>query len=242
LWHGTRATHSESDDATPFNKIQRSNAIKPKFTADPRVRDVQIIQGGSKRGGRYILYISERGHADASSRGNGNDQNAFRRRAMKYRRKTEASLGAISLERAGSIRTVRAFITTWARARRVRIDSLTPGEDRRSRASAAATPPTRVTRHCTAPPTPSTRRGTLSTPSTRAIPKKQPTTKTLRRPEVRLPRPILVREQLRRRLRALHCQSHIVVRHAVRAHELLDLRIRHGLASARGLHGLELLH
>ena len=49
---GTRATHSESDDATPGNKIQRCNAIKPKFTADPRVRDVQ-----SERGGLGLIHV-----------------------------------------------------------------------------------------------------------------------------------------------------------------------------------------
>ena len=64
----------------PSFKIQRSNDVKPKVTADPRVRDVQILQGGSERGG-WVLYMSERGHADASSRGDGNHQNAFRRRA-----------------------------------------------------------------------------------------------------------------------------------------------------------------
>ena len=101
----------------PSFKIQRSNDVKPKVTADPRVRDVQILQGGSERGG-WVLYMSERGHADASSRGDGNHQNAFRRRA--------------------SVFALR--IASYA-------------EDRRSRASAAAT---RVTRHCTAP-TPSTR-------------------------------------------------------------------------------------
>ena len=63
-----------------------------------------------------------------------------------------------------------------------------------------------------------------------------PQNQSLRRPEVRLPRPILVREQFRRRLRALHRQSHIVVRHAVRAHQLLNLRVGHGLAASTGLH------
>ena len=68
-----------------------------------------------------------------------------------------------------------------------------------------------------------------------------PQNQTLRRPKIRLPRPILVREQFRRRLRALHCQSHIIMGHAVLAHQLLNLRIRHGLAASTGLHRLELL-
>ena len=40
-----------------LHKIQRRNAIKPKCTADPRVRDVQIIQGGSERGGLSRVHI-----------------------------------------------------------------------------------------------------------------------------------------------------------------------------------------
>ena len=73
-------------------------------------------------------------------------------------------------------------------------------------------------------------------------PQKQPTTKTLRRPEVRLPRPVLVREQFGGRLRALHRQSHIVVRHAVRAHQSLNFRVGHGLAAPRTFHRLELCY
>ena len=63
----------------------------------------------------------------------------------------------------------------------------------------------------------------------------------LRRPKIRLPRPILVREQFRRRLRALQRQRYIVMGHAVLAHQFLNLRIRHGLAASTGLHRLELL-
>ena len=66
-------------------RIQRRNTIKPEITRvrDHR-RDVQIIQGGSKRR-ESVLYTSERGHADASSRGNGNHQNDFCRRASVFR-------------------------------------------------------------------------------------------------------------------------------------------------------------
>ena len=51
-----------------------------------------------------------------------------------------------SVEGTGSIKRYEGHCTTRARAGRVRIDSLTPGGDRRSRAAAAAT---RVTRHAT---------------------------------------------------------------------------------------------
>ena len=68
-----------------------------------------------------------------------------------------------------------------------------------------------------------------------------PQNETLRRPKIGLPRPIFVREQFRRRLRALQRQRYIVMGHAVLAHQFLNLRIRHGLAASTGLHRLELL-
>ena len=104
----------------PSFKIQRSNDVKPKVTADPRVRDVQILQGGSERGG-WVLYMSERGHADASSRGDGNHQNAFRRRASVLALRIASSSPAASSMASSSDATAPTQADSGAQLRRRRL-------------------------------------------------------------------------------------------------------------------------
>ena len=50
-------------ESDPCNKIQRRNAIKPEFTVitRTRVRDVQIIYGGSSEGSRVHVRTGSRG-------------------------------------------------------------------------------------------------------------------------------------------------------------------------------------
>ena len=118
--HGPRGTHSTHTTPLMF-KIQRRNTIKPEITRvrDHR-RDVQIIQGGSKRR-ESVLYTSERGHADASSRGNGNHQNDFCRRASVLALRIAASSSAASSMASSSDATAPTQAESGAQLRRRRL-------------------------------------------------------------------------------------------------------------------------
>ena len=71
-------------------------------------------------------------------------------------------------------------------------------------------------------------------------PQKARAPQALRRPELRLPRPVLVANRTAPGFVPFKA-SDIVVRHAVRAHQSLHFRIGHGLAAPRTFHRLELL-
>ena len=117
--HGPRGTHSTHTTPLMF-KIQRRNTIKPEFTRTTGVRDVQIIQGLSKRR-ESVLYMSERGHADASSRGNGNHQNDFCRRASVLALRIAASSSAASSMASSSDATAPTQAESGAQLRRRRL-------------------------------------------------------------------------------------------------------------------------
>ena len=82
--------------------------------------------------GGWVLYMSERGQADASSRGNGNHQNAFRRRASVFALRIASSSSAASAMASSSDATAPTQADSGAQFRSRRLYFCSDAWDRSS--------------------------------------------------------------------------------------------------------------